>query len=248
LKTNISMRTASGGEWKGEIRWFSLNAANENFWPSAFKRQSCSHFPEREQSKYHRIKELFELEGPLEGHLVQLPCNEWGHPQLHQVLRAPSSLTLGVSGNGVSTTSLGNLCQCPEIPNTAFSFSQLSSPFQNCSGKYVRWEIQGLLNSQTVHLDQSETPWEHHPQRMHLVHICRICRKSEQVLKPAIQFAVSGWCLCLQMIFSGMSANVFAKGKDKGSLSMLLHMVAGHCSSGTSPALSQPNRGYPDLQ
>ena len=94
MKTNISMRTASGGEWKGEIRWFSLNAANENFWPSAFKRQPCSHFPEREQSKYHRIKELFELEGTLEGHLVQLPCNEWGHPQLHRELRASHRLVV----------------------------------------------------------------------------------------------------------------------------------------------------------
>jgi len=28
----------------------------------------------------HRIIESFELEGTLEGHLVQLPCNEQGHP------------------------------------------------------------------------------------------------------------------------------------------------------------------------
>ena len=32
--------------------------------------------------------------GTLKGHLVQSPCDEQGHPQLHQVLRAPSSLTL----------------------------------------------------------------------------------------------------------------------------------------------------------
>ena len=41
--------------------------------------------------------ESFELEGILEGHLVQLPCTERGHLQLHQVLRAPSSLTSSVS-------------------------------------------------------------------------------------------------------------------------------------------------------
>ena len=55
---------------------------------------------------------LLDLKGTLRGHLVQLPCSEWGHPQLHQVLRAPSSLTLGVCRDGASTTSLGNWCQC----------------------------------------------------------------------------------------------------------------------------------------
>jgi len=51
------------------------------------------------------------LEGTCKGHLVQLPCNEQGQPQLPQVLRAPSSLTLNVSKDGSPTTSLGNLCQ-----------------------------------------------------------------------------------------------------------------------------------------
>ena len=60
----------------------------------------------------HRIIGFFELEGTLEGHLVQLPCNEQGHLQLHQVLRAPSSLTSGFCMDGASTTSLGNLCHC----------------------------------------------------------------------------------------------------------------------------------------
>jgi len=53
--------------------------------------------------------ESFELEGTFKGHLVQLPRNEQGHLQLHQVLRAPYSLTLGVSRDGASTTCLGNL-------------------------------------------------------------------------------------------------------------------------------------------
>ena len=56
-----------------------------------------------------RTIESFELEGILIGPLVQLHCVEQGHLQLHQVLRAPSSLTLAVCSNGVSsTTSLGN--------------------------------------------------------------------------------------------------------------------------------------------
>ena len=38
---------------------------------------------------------------------------------------------------------------------------------------------------------------------------------------------------------------MFAKEKDKGMLSMLLHMVTGHCSSGTSDALSQPSECGP---
>jgi len=50
-----------------------------------------------------RIIGLFELEGTLKGHLVQLPCTEQGHLQLHQVLRAPSSLTRSVCRDGAPT-------------------------------------------------------------------------------------------------------------------------------------------------
>ena len=56
----------------------------------------------------HRIVESLELEETFKGHLVQLPYSERGHLQLHQVLRAPSSLTLNVSRDGAPTTSLGN--------------------------------------------------------------------------------------------------------------------------------------------
>ena len=63
----------------------------------------------------YRVIELFELEGTHKGHLVQFLWNEQGHPQLHQVLRALSNLTLGVSRDRTSTTSLGNLCQCLTI-------------------------------------------------------------------------------------------------------------------------------------
>ena len=35
------------------------------------------------------IVELFELEGTLKGHLIQLPCNEQGHLQLDQGAQSP---------------------------------------------------------------------------------------------------------------------------------------------------------------
>lgn len=59
-----------------------------------------------------KIIELFKLERNFKVHLVQLPCNEQRHQQLRQVLRALYSLTVSVSKDRVSTTSLGNLCQC----------------------------------------------------------------------------------------------------------------------------------------
>ena len=37
----------------------------------------------------HRIIDMFELEGTLNGHLLHLPCNEQGHLQLHQVAQNP---------------------------------------------------------------------------------------------------------------------------------------------------------------
>ena len=40
--------------------------------------------------------ESFELELTLKGHPVQHLCTEQGHLQLHQVLRAPSNLAVGV--------------------------------------------------------------------------------------------------------------------------------------------------------
>ena len=49
-----------------------------------------------------RITGSFELVRIQKGHLVQPPCNEHGHPQLHA--QSPSSLTLAVSRNGTPTT------------------------------------------------------------------------------------------------------------------------------------------------
>ena len=52
------------------------------------------------------------MEATFKCHLVQVTCNEQGHLQLHQMSRAPSSPNLSVSKDGVSITSLGNMCQC----------------------------------------------------------------------------------------------------------------------------------------
>ena len=61
------------------------------------------------------ITEWLEMEGTLKGHLVHLPCTEQGRLQCHQVLRAPSSLTLNVSRDEASTNSLGNQLHCLTI-------------------------------------------------------------------------------------------------------------------------------------
>jgi len=75
----------------------------------------------------HRIVESFELERTLRGHLVELSCNEQGHPQLNQAAQSPSSLTSHVSKDGASTTSPGNLCQCLTT-HKLFSYIQSESP------------------------------------------------------------------------------------------------------------------------
>ena len=40
------------------------------------------HYGNEKRSGRHRIIESLELEGTFKDHLVQLPCNEQGHPQL----------------------------------------------------------------------------------------------------------------------------------------------------------------------
>jgi len=77
-----------------------------------------------------RVFELLELEGTLKGHLVQPPCNEQGHLQQIRLLRAPSSLTLSISRDRVSTTSLGILFQSLTILITKSFFfkSNLNHP------------------------------------------------------------------------------------------------------------------------
>lgn len=40
------------------------------------------------QAHCRLIRESFELDGTFEGHLLQLPCNEHGHLQLHQAAQS----------------------------------------------------------------------------------------------------------------------------------------------------------------
>ena len=56
--------------------------------------------------------ELFELEGTFKGHLIPLPAMDTETYSSIWVLRAWSSLTLDVSKDGVSTTSLGISAVC----------------------------------------------------------------------------------------------------------------------------------------
>jgi len=58
--------------------------------------------PSKQKSSNHRTIELFELEGTFKGHLLQLPCSQQGHLQLHQVLRVLSRLTLTITSNQLS--------------------------------------------------------------------------------------------------------------------------------------------------
>jgi len=94
--------------------------------------------PHPSECRDHRI----ELEGTFKGHLAQLPCSEQGHLQLHQVLRAPSRLTLGVSRNGASTP-LSNLCQCLTtliIKKPLFPYPQSKSPLMHSLAEWLGFE------------------------------------------------------------------------------------------------------------
>lgn len=50
------------------------------------------------------IAQWFELVETLKGHQVQPPCNAQGHPQLHQVVRAPSPVLGGLQGWGTTAS------------------------------------------------------------------------------------------------------------------------------------------------
>jgi len=78
-----------------------------------------------------RMLESFEFEETPKDHLVQVPCNEQGHLQLHQVLRAPFSLTLNVSRRG-HLPPLWATCASaspPLLQKNLFPYIQSKSPF-----------------------------------------------------------------------------------------------------------------------
>ena len=61
----------------------------------------------------YRITESLELEGTFKDHLVQLPCNEQGHPQLDLGVQGLIQPHLeSPQGWGTPHTILGNLFQC----------------------------------------------------------------------------------------------------------------------------------------
>ena len=77
------------GSWDGvlcgELGPAAGSSLQAGLKPLANRYPSCS----AEVSVVCRITESFELEGTVKGHLVQPPCTEQGHPQLHRVLRDP---------------------------------------------------------------------------------------------------------------------------------------------------------------
>jgi len=77
------------------------------------KGKNCSWCPSFCQCMiFHRFTESHELEGSLEGHVAQLPCNEQKHLQLDQVAQSPVSPDLECLQGRASTTSLDSVFQC----------------------------------------------------------------------------------------------------------------------------------------
>ena len=78
-----------------------LSSSTEDLQSSAlsnFSHEACvivftlqpvsTRLPDFQASACHRIIKSLELDGTSEGHLVQLPCNEQEHLQLHQVAQS----------------------------------------------------------------------------------------------------------------------------------------------------------------
>ena len=100
---------------------------------------------------FNRIIECFRLEGAFRGHLVQPLCSEQGQFNYIRLLRDPSNLTLNVSRDGASTTSLGNLFQCfttLSVKN-AFLISSLNLPSFSLKPSPLVLSQQPLLKSLT---------------------------------------------------------------------------------------------------
>ena len=88
-------------------------------------------------SESYRIIESSEFEGMLKGHLVQLPCNEQGHLQLHQIAQSLIQADLEhLQGQGIHH--LGTTCSTASPPftvklNTGQSFIFFLFPYGNCT-------------------------------------------------------------------------------------------------------------------
>ena len=79
------------------LSWISLSRENAEYLHVISALRCTAKASERKEWLFpivyslccHRIIELFEFEGTLKGHLVQLPCTEQGHLQLDQVAQSP---------------------------------------------------------------------------------------------------------------------------------------------------------------
>jgi len=83
---------------------------------------------------HHRIIEISELKGTLKDHPVQLPCNEQGLLQLHQVAQSPVQLDLEcLIGRILCAARQGWLTQTSEAPQQS----------QCCPAQWA-WNVQGV--------------------------------------------------------------------------------------------------------
>ena len=97
----------------------------------------------------YRIIERFGLEGNSKGHLVQPPAMSRYIFSQTRLLRAPANLTLNVSRDGASPTSLGNLFQgfTTLIINNLFLMSSLHLPSSSLKPLPLVLSLQALLKS-----------------------------------------------------------------------------------------------------
>lgn len=86
---------------QGPHWWVKKLRAREEKQPRKREERASPPYRRKDQTLFnlesynHILTESFELKGTFNGHLVQLPCDEQGHLQLHQTAQSPVQPELG---------------------------------------------------------------------------------------------------------------------------------------------------------